>query len=368
MPKRDPKILIVYDWLNTKDGGGEQVLYEILDLYPTADVSVLIYNKAKFQSKIGDRAVKTSYLNYFPGFMKRHPELLLPFIKRAVERIDTKGYDQVIAISSAWVKNVRLHGSTRMLVYCFSPARMLWDYWPRAMTERTNNPIIKFFVTMIASKLRVWDYMTSQDPRRKFVAISKLVARRIRKFYHREANVIYPPVTIPPDQPVEKGRDYVMISVLAPYKQIDIAIKAFAGTKRSLIIAGDGPDRERLHALAERHTNVRLLGRVSRADKIRLLRSARAFIFTSIEDFGIAPVEAMACSTPVIALRGGGVSETVIEPTTGLFFNVPTVEALREALDRAEAMSWSPQTIRRRALRYSQSHFCEAFIAEFDSL
>lgn len=361
MTRHEPKILIVHDWLNQKDGGAERVLYMLLDMYPSADVNVLVYDKQRFGARLGDRRIKTSFLQHFPRRLKARPHLLLPFIKRATESIDTRGYDIVIASSSAWVKNVRLSGKTKMLIYCYSPARMLWDFWPRALTSRTKNPLVKLYITRLASRLRLWDYYTSQDSRRTFIAISRVIARRIKKFYHRQATVLYPPVHIPPIAAIDKDDTYLVVSVLAAYKNIDVILRAFFESKRTLLVAGDGPEREALQELAAGRTNIRFLGRVSEADKLRLMRQASGFIFANIEDFGIAPVEAIACGAPVIALRGGGVAETMIEGVTAEFFNKLTPEAIQQALDVAERHTWSVTKMHRHATRFSEAHFRDRF-------
>ncbi|MDQ5944058.1 MAG: hypothetical protein QG658_124 [Patescibacteria group bacterium] len=357
MKDRNPKVLIVHDWLNVKDGGAEQVLYELLALYPQADLATLIYNKDMFGPKIGNRRVRTSFLQYFPRRFKEKPELLLPFVRRAVGSIKTDGYDIVLASSSAWVKNVRLGGSTKMLVYCYSPARMLWDYWPRALHERTQNPLVRAYITRVASKLRLWDFYTSQEMRREFIVISKTIARRVKKFYGRDAQVIYPPVHLPPVAATDRTDAYVMVSVLAAYKRVDLAIKAFKGSKRKLIIAGDGPERENLETLAGSATNIRFLGRVSQTDKLKLLSTARGFVFCNVEDFGITPVEAVACGAPVIALRAGGVAETMIEHVTAEFFEEPEEKALIAALERAESHPWDVAKMHRRASQFSYDKF-----------
>lgn len=357
---RHKRILILHDWLNVKDGGAERVLYELLDMFPEADVATLIYDKDKFGARVGRHRVKTSWLQYLPKFLKQRPELLLPFVKHATEHLPTKGYDVVIAASSAWVKNARLSGRTKMLVYCYSPARMLWDHWPQALTERTKNPLVRAYVTRLVSRLRLWDYYVSQESRREFVAISKVIARRIQKFYHRPADVIYSPVDIPPIAATNRDLGYCMVSVLAPYKNVELAIRAFMGTKRKLVIAGDGPDRERLEALADGSTNIRFMGRISEADKLQLLSRAQGFVFCNIEDFGIAPVEAIALGAPVIALRGGGLMETMIEGETAEFFDEPTVADLRAACDRAESRHWDVAKMHRQAQRFRTEVFRDA--------
>lgn len=355
------KILIVHDWLNVKDGGAEAVLYELLAMFPDADLATLVYEPSIFASKIGSRQVRASWLQHAPRWLKQRPHLLLPFIRRAVQSISTQGYDLVIASSSAYVKNIPLQKDQECLIYCYSPGRMLWDSWPAAMNKRTNSPVARFFITRWVSQLRLWDYYESQSPRRHFVAISQTIADRITKFYHRRSRVIYPPVDQPPTPVVERGDYYVIVSVLAEYKQIDLAIAACRDLKRKLIIVGDGPDRERLEGLAAGDDRIVFAGRVSDGTKHKLLAAARGFIFCSIEDFGIAPVEAMACGTPVVARSGGGLSETVVADRTGVFFDEPTAESLAKAIKRLEGKTWSAAAIRRQAAQFAPEKFRQDF-------
>lgn len=354
---RKARMLIVHDWLNVKDGGAELVLYELLDMYPDADVATLIYNKRMFGSRLKGRKVQTSILQRFPGFLKRRPHMLLPWVRRAVESLDTRGYDIVLAASSAWVKNISLQPSQRCIVYCHSPARMLWDSWPQAMDERTHNPLVRLYVTSLASKLRLWDYYESQSDKRGFVANSQTVAKRIKKFYHRTSKVIVPPVDLPPTIAADKQDYWVVVSVLSSYKRIDLAIQACLERKERLVIVGDGPDRARLTELAEKSDLIEFRGRVDEAEKWRLISAARGFIFCSVEDFGIAPVEAMGCGTPVVALQAGGVAETVVDGETGVFYDQPTVEALCVAMSRCTKQTWDTDLLRKRADRYRPELF-----------
>lgn len=367
-PLRREKVLIIHDWLHTKDGGAEKVLYEVLQLYPNADVATLLFDRDRFGAQLKGHKVRTSWLQYLPKALKRRPELLLPFVKSAVERLPTQGYDLVIALSSAWVKNVKLTSRTKLLVYCHSPARMLWDYWPRALHERSHNPFVRAYVTWLTSRLRLWDYYVSQQNHRHLIANSQTVARRIEKFYGRKATVIFPPVEIGPIAATDRDIGYCMISVLAKYKNIDLAIEAFRGTKRKLVIAGDGPDRERLEDLAAGSTNIRFLGRISEADKRKLLSRAQGFLFCNIEDFGITPIEAMAAGVPVVALRGGGLMETMVEGETAIFFDRAEVSQLKSAIEKSEHHEWDRAKMHRRAQRYGREVFRRDFHAAVERL
>lgn len=359
----NPKILLIHDWLNTKDGGAEAVLYALLAIYPEADVATLIYNRRMFGARLSGRRIQTSFLQRFPSFLKRRPHLLLPWIKQAVENIDTTGYDIVIAASSAWVKNVSLQEGQRCLVYCHSPARMLWDSWPAALNHRTRNGLVRLYVTWLASRLRLWDYYESQDKRREFVANSQTVANRITKFYHRDAQVIVPPVTLPPTVAAEKEKYWIVVSVLSEYKNIALAIETCKRRKERLLIVGDGPDRQRLEGIAGGSEYIEFRGRVDEQEKWRLVAAARGFLFCSVEDFGIAPVESLGCGTPVVGLRAGGLTETIQDGKTGILYAEPTVEDLDEAMSRCMKHSWQARTLRRAAQAYSPEIFRQRVVA-----
>lgn len=357
-----PKTVILYDWLHHKEGGGERMLFEMLELYPEADLVALTYDAKRYGDRLVGRRVRTSWLNFMPSFLKDRPQWLLPFIRLAVAHLPVGSYDRLISVSSAWVKNVPLKPHQHNDIYCFSPARFLWDSWPHAMNERTKNPLLRFIVTAVASRLRLWDYYESQRSQRRFIAISKTIQKRIKKFYGRDSEVIYPVVEVVTVEPQKKSDYYIVVSVLARYKQIDVAIAACRKLNRSLIIVGEGPDRERLEAAAEGDHKIEFAGRVDEAKKSQLLAQARGFIFCSIEDFGIAPVEALACATPVIALRGGGVSETVPDTTCGVFFDTPTTSEVVAALQKAEATHWKPTVLQAQARKYSRKHFQTAWL------
>ncbi len=350
---------ILYDWLYHKEGGGERMLFEILDLYPEADLITLTYNKERYQGRLKSRIVRTSWLNRLPKALRQRPQWLLPWVQSAVRHLPTKGYDELIAVSSAWVKNVPLRPHQTCTVYCYSPARMLWDAWPAALDGRTHNPIMRFLVTILASHLRLWDYYESQQSRRNFIAISQTIQARIAKFYHRQSKLVYPVVELDTASALTptKTQYYIVVSVLARYKNIELAIRACRQAERRLVIVGDGPDRERLEQLAGDDPLIEFRGWVEESEKFSLLAGAQGFIFCSHEDFGIAPVEALAVGTPVVALAGGGVSETVPAGTGGVFFDHSEPAAVIAALKKLEAKDWDKSKMQTRAKRYSRSAF-----------
>jgi glycosyltransferase involved in cell wall biosynthesis len=339
------KVAIVHDWFNQKVGGAEEVVFELARMYPKADIFTLVYNPKKFDQYLGGRNIITSRLQHRPGFMKKSPVLLLGGIPRAIGRWDFSGYDVVITSSTAWVKNIPVPKGVKHICYCHSPARMMWDSWPKYLDTVMLGPLKlgkvgRVVVGKKILKLRLWDYYSSSGVS-QFLANSEYIAGRIKKYYHQESRVVYPPVQVEKLKPKkwpEKQDYYLVLSVLAHYKQIELAIKAFKQSGKKLVVAGTGPDEKRLRDLAADNSNIEFLGRVDEVTKQGLLQKARAFVFCSIEDFGITMVEAVAAHTDVVALRGGGASEILVEDSTGWFFDKPTPQSLNAAIARhAEA-------------------------------
>ena len=333
------KVAILHDWLNQKVGGAESVLFKLAEMYPSADIYTILYNPKKFDRYLSDRNIKTSKLQKIPNALKKRPKLLLPFVKKAVQGWDLSGYDLIISSSSAWVKNANTPSGARHVCYCYSPARMLWDSWPKYVDELKLGPLLRFYITKLASSLRLWDYYKSQDDI-EFIAISNYVAERINKFYRKDSLVIYPPVDLGPfigyDSETIKRDYYLIVSILSKYKNIELAIRAFMDSGKNLVVAGDGPDLKRLKTIAAGHENIVFMGRVSDKHKIRLMHEAKGFIFTNVEDFGITMVESIASGTGVIALAGGGAKEIIKEGETGVFYKEPNEENLNRAIVKYE--------------------------------
>ena len=366
------RVALIYDWLNVKIGGGETTFVEISKLYPDADIFCLVYNENKFKNFFKNRSINTSRLQKFPKFIKKRPYLMLPFIKKAVNKLDFDGYDMVISVSSAWVKNISVDKSTTHICYCYSPARMIWDSWPEYLdTQKIGpfklGPVSKFVVTRLVSKIRLWAFYNT-DNVDGFVAISKHIKARIDKFYHRESELVYPPVIMGNKSLINSGdKEYFLVlSSLSQYKKIDVAINACLKTDSKLIIVGDGPDLERLQKIAKNNDNIKFVGSVHDDNKWKYYAGAKALLFTSIEDFGIAPVEAMSVGTPVIALQGGGLLETVVEGTSGIFYENDA--GLIAKLKTFDNVVFSPEKIRLSVEKYDIANFKKNFVEKIDYL
>ncbi len=350
------RIAVVHDWL-LDYAGSERVLAEILRCFPQADLFTLMDRMPPAErAPLGDRRATTTFLQRMPG-IATHRGYYLPLMPLAIEQLDVTDYDLVISSSHAVAKGVIVSPDALHISYVHSPMRYAWDlqfeYLRREGLDRGLRGLV---LRLVLHRLRMWDVRAAAGVDH-FVANSAFVARRILKAYRREADVIHPPVDTDFFTPGgTRGEEYVAVSRLFGYKRVDLLLEAFARMpRRRLVIVGDGPMRDRLRAAAP--ANVEFCAGLP-AEALRdLLRRARAFVFPAIEDFGIAPVEALACGTPVVALRRGGAAETV-EASTGVFFEEQTADALVAAIERFEAgPGISPAACRQAAERFSAPRF-----------
>ena len=353
------KVALVHDWLNTKLGGGESVLIELAAIYPDAPIYTLLYNQAIIGDAIEPSRVRPSMLQRLPGFIRKHPRYLLPLLPTAIEQFDFSAYDVIISSSSAFAKGIITRPETLHICYCHSPMRFVWDYWPRYLAELKVGPLRQAAIRRSTSRIRLWDFYSAARVD-KWIANSETTANRIRKYYRTEPDaVIFPGANLATLKPSPKTSNYmVTLSSLTPYKKIDLAIAACNQTSTKLIVIGDGPDRSRLEHLAG--PTIQFVGRVNDDERNRLLAEASALIFPNEEDFGIAPIEAMACGTPVIAYAKGGLTETLKEGESGVFFNEPTPESLANALRSFKPSDFSTDVLVRQAKHFNRTAFREA--------
>jgi glycosyltransferase involved in cell wall biosynthesis len=361
-----PSIAVVHDWLDTWRGG-ETVLAEILRIYPDADLFALVdfLSEADRTALNGKRAT-TSFLQRVP-FAHAGFRMLLPLFPRAVESLDVSAYDLVISSSHAVAKGARTRPGQVHICYCYTPMRYAWDLRDQYLAQTGLDRGLRGFVAKrMLSRLRAWDRAASARVDH-FVAISRYIADRIRRSYGRDSRVIYPPVTVQPVEPsTERLSHYVTVSQLVPYKRIDLIVEAFRLLPdRELIVIGEGPERARISAIAPR--NVSMLGRLPDAERNRWLASARAFIFAAEEDFGIAPLEAQALGTPVIAYAGGAASETIrgldAAAPSGVLFGEQSSAAIANAVVEFErnASRISASACRENAQRFDAERFRREF-------
>lgn len=356
-----PRVALVHDWL-TGMRGGERCLEVFCELFPEADLYTLLHVPGSVSPVIENRRVVTSFIQRLPGAERRYRHYL-PLFPAAVRAFDLAGYDLVLSSSHAVAKSVRVPPGARHVCYCFTPMRYLWDLYDDYFGARAGLAT-RVLMPPVAAWLRRWDRATAAGVHH-FVAISRFVADRIRRAYGRDADVIYPPVDVSRFRLDETpGEFYLVVSALTPYKRVDLAVEACNRLGRRLLVVGSGPEERRLRALAG--PTVELLGWRDDALTAELYARCRALLFPPLEDFGIAPLEAMAAGRPVIAFGQGGARETVVPPgegdaPTGLFFDHQTVEDLVDAIRHLEsgAIQFEPKALRRRAEGFDRPLFKE---------
>jgi len=350
------RIAIVHDYL-AQAGGAERVVEAMHECWPEAPIFTSVYDPDATFPSFRQMDVRTSFLQRLPfARSSKFHKVALPLYPLAFEHLDLSGYDVVVSSSSGFAKGVITGPETCHISYCHTPARFAWryhEYISRGGYDRSLRRVLPFIVHF----LRAWDYTCAQNRVDYFLANSFNIARRIRKYYGRESEVLYPPVDVHRFQVAEEpSADFLLVvSRLLPYKRVDLAVEACSRLGLPLKVVGTGPDLARLKEMAG--PSVQFLGRLPDAEVTRLMANCKAFLFPGEEDFGIAPVEAMASGRPVVALRAGGALETVIEGETGLFFDEPTGDSLAATLRRLDELEVHPDRIRAHALRFDVSVF-----------
>jgi glycosyltransferase involved in cell wall biosynthesis len=356
------KAALVHDWLN-QIGGAEDVLENLVALYPQAPLYTSLYWRQGMPEHWQRWDIRTSFIDRLP-LARRKQQLYFPLYPVAFEQFDFREYDLVLSNKSGFCHGVITGPETLHICYCLTPTRYVWRYHQYAEQENLGRLARGLLVPFLAW-LRQWDRLAA-DRVDHFIAISQEVRRRIGKVYRREATIIYPPVDTSRFEPSNRIEDYyVIVGRLVPYRRIDLLIEAFNKMGKRLLIAGSGRDRERLEAMAG--PTVEFLGYVPDADLPELLARARAFVFPGEEDFGIAPIQAMAAGRPVIAYAAGGALDTVIPGQTGWLFAEQSVQAIIETVETADPTSLSPARIRQHAEQFDRAVFrrkISAFIEE----
>jgi glycosyltransferase involved in cell wall biosynthesis len=342
------RIALVHDWL-TVNGGAERVLSSLHELFPQAPIYTTIYNPANFP-EFKNAAINTSYLNNIPQAQKRHP-LLIPLMPKAIESFNLQDFDLIISDSHACAKGAIKRKDALHICYCHTPLRYVW--FPE-LDSRANSSYLRRFA---ANRLKKWDLATI-DRVDKYFANSRFIQQRIKKIYDRNSDVIYPPVDTEKWQPAKKVSNYFLyVSRLVDYKRPDIIIEAFNKLGLPLKIVGQGPEYQKLKSFAM--PNIEFLGRVSDETLKEVYSQCLAFIYPSIEDFGIVPVEVMASGRPVLAISQGGAAETVIDSKTGLHFNEQTPESIVETIKLFNPENFNPNFIRQWAETFDKKVFQE---------
>jgi glycosyltransferase involved in cell wall biosynthesis len=344
------RVALVHDFL-LDVRGAERVFLALCDLFPEADLFTAVYDERGTEGRFADRRPATSFLQRTRPNARTF-RALLPLYPYAMEALDLRGYDLVISSSSAWAHGVIADADAIHLCYCHNPFRYAWN--AREVTLSKYDPLRRAVLGFVFQRWRQWDWIAAQRVD-FYAANSETTRKRVKRYFGREADVLYPPVETTRFAPGPVGNDYVVLSELMPHKRIDLAVEAFNELQLPLTVVGNGPDARRLRRIAG--PSIRFTGRVSDDEAAALLSSARALVVTATEEFGIAAVEAQAAGRPVVALNEGGVRETVVEGETGVFFERPEPASLVEAVRGFDPLAVDPQACVDNAARFDVSHF-----------
>jgi glycosyltransferase involved in cell wall biosynthesis len=355
------KVALVYDRVN-KWGGAERVLLALHEIFPKAPLYTSVYNPKKATwARVFD--VRASFLQQFPYARESH-ELYAPLMPLAFESFSFDEYDLVITVTSEAAKGILTKGRTKHICYCLTPTRYLWSGYD----EYFSNKSLRFLSDPIVRYLKAWDLAAAARPD-IIVAISQEVQRRINTFYHREADVIYPPLMLEDKKTTKvtnKGDYFLVVSRLVPYKRIDIAIDACNTLGVNLKIIGSGVAADSLKNRAGK--TIEFLGHLTDQEILDYYRNCRALLFPGIEDFGLTVVEAQSMGKPVIAYNAGGALETIIDGKTGLFFTPQTAEALLKTLQKFDILQVNPDACREQARKFTKDVFKKHFLKLVGSL
>lgn len=371
-PFSEPRVALIHYW-HLKRRGGERVFEVLADMFPRADIFMLLCDRTSLSPRLASRNITVSFLNRLPFAKTRH-RLLLPLFPYALEQFDLSRYDMVISQESGPAKGVLTRADALHICYCHTPMRYLWDMYHHYYAAAPFGSVGRFFFAATSHSVRKWDAIASSRVDH-FVASSRNSAARIRKYYGRDSRVIYPPVDLRRFRPLENpSKDfYLVVSPLVSYKRVDLAIRACNELRRPLVIIGSGEREAELRRIAG--PTVKFLGFQQDETVAEYLGNCRAFLFPGEEDIGLAPIEAQASGRPVIAYARGGALETVLGTypgeqsvsgqNSGIFFREQTSESLCEAILAFETCEkeLSPAFIRAHVRRFDECNFRRDFAA-----
>jgi len=353
------KIAYVHDWL-TGMRGGENVLEQMVEVLGPRDLYTLVSIPENLSNRILECEIHSSWVQNLP-FSKSKHQVYLPLFPLAIESFDLSDYDLVISTSHCVAKGCVSGSKTLHWSYLHTPVRYAWEFSKAYRDSLGSNPLVRWIWALTMHYLRIWD-VSSTNRVDFYTCNSRNVQQRIRRCYAKEAQVLYPPAdTSRFEWKSGNSRDYYLaFGALVPYKRIDLVVEAFRDSGRKLVVAGSGPEESRLREMAG-GSSVEVIGRVDSQKVVELYQNARAFVFPGEEDFGITPLEAQSCGTPVIAFGKGGALETVIDGKTGVFFREQTVSSMLEAIEEFESREWDAGLCREQAQRFSNEVFQQNF-------
>ena len=355
------KIALVYDRVN-KWGGAERVLLVLHEMFPEAPLYTSVYNlKTAPWAKVFS-PIYTSFLQKFP-FAKSNHEFYAPLMPLAFESFDFGGYDLVISVTSEAAKGIITKPETKHLCYCLTPTRYLWS----GSTDYFKSRFLKIVSLKVVAFLRDWDKVAAQRPDR-IISISSAVERRVKKYYGRDSEIVFPPVEIPEVAIVNhpRGGYFLIVSRLVGYKKVDLAVRAFNKLKLPLVVVGTGSQAKSLKQKAK--SNIKFVGQLSDEELVKYYQGAKALIMPQEEDFGLVALEAQSFGVPVIAYRKGGAADTVVEAKTGIFFDKQTPESLIRAIRKFDKWHPNKEELITHAARFSKEIFKRRFLKVIKNL
>jgi len=312
--------------------GGEKVLENLCKIYPEADIFTHVYNPSKISKIINSHKIKTTFINKLPFSKKKYP-YYLPLMPLALRLLNLKSYDLIISSESGPSKGVLKGNNSQHVCYCHTPMRYIWDMKNDYM--KNFNFLEIFFLKLFINKMKKWDIASSENID-KIIANSSFVSNRIKQFWKKDSFIVHPTINLDDFKITDKIKEYyLVVSYLVPYKKIDLAVKAFSKIDERLLIIGEGPMLNRLKKNAT--NNIEFLGWLSDKEKVKYMSQCKALIFPGIEDFGITPIEVMACGRPVIAFKKGGVLDYIIDGVNGLLFNEQNSDSLLKKIIEFES-------------------------------
>ena len=356
------KVALVHYWL-VGMRGGEKVLEALCDLYPHADIFTLVCDRQAISEKILRHRITTSFLQKIGGV--RHYKKMLPLMPYALESFDLTGYDLIISVESGPAKGIIPGPGATHICYCNSPMRYIWDLYPQY--RAAVGPVARAVMSLTAPSLRQWDVTTSHRVDH-FIANSAYVAQRIERYYRRTSHIVHPPVSLPRFAAAPEAGDYYLCAgQITPYKKIEIAVEACTRLGRRLVVIGAGASPALLRMAGP---NIEFLGKVDDATMAHHFAHCKALLFPGVEDFGIVPLEVMASGRPVIAYAKGGALETVVDGSTGLFFNDQSPASLIEAIERFESTcgAFRPEVMQAHARSFDTAVFKTRIFELIESL
>ncbi|MGZ4182968.1 MAG: glycosyltransferase [Solirubrobacteraceae bacterium] len=359
-PQPNSRVALVHDFL-LDVRGAERVFIELCEMWPDADIFTAVYDEQGTEGRFADRTVHSSFVQRLKPSARTF-RVLLPLYPAAIESFDLSNYDLVISSSSAWAHAVLCDERTVHVSYCHNPFRYAWNDRDRTLA-RSRTPITRAFLRGAFRRWRQWDWIAAQRTDR-YVANSRTTQARIRAYFSREASVVYPPVETSRFEPGSVGSHYAVVSELMPHKQIDVAVAAFNSLRLPLIVVGDGPDLRRLRRAAG--PTITFVGRLPDRSVAEILQGARALVVTAVEEFGIAAVESQAAGRPVIARRGGGALETIVDGVTGCFWSGGPEELARAVVAFDDA-AVDPRLCARNAAQFDTQSFHRGMRVEIQS-